>query len=186
MKRLIIAALTLSTTLVGFSGGGMALAQSDYVDVDIARGSDGSCTTSGPPSDQVVFCKDLSPGSGQALNAPGAAAKKVTPAPAPAPDPAAAPAPTDNTAVASATDQDADNAPDELEPGLGLDPTNPDTDADGVADGDEPNIYGTDPLVADTDGDGFSDGEELFGIFTDPLVWDDASTQGDAATSAAP
>ena len=54
--------------------------------------------------------------------------------------------------------------------GLGLDPTNPDTDADHVADGDEGNIYGTDPLNADTDGDGVTDGEELFATHTDPLV----------------
>jgi hypothetical protein len=67
---------------------------------------------------------------------------------------------------------------DELEPGLGLDPTNPDTDGDGVADGDEPNIYGTDPLNPDTDGDGATDGEELFWTHTDPLVWNDASAQG--------
>jgi len=185
MKWLLIAAFTLSSTLVGLSGGGVALAQSDYVDVDDASGADGGCISSGPPSDQVIFCKDLSPGTGQALNAPGVAAKAVTPAPAPAPDAEAAPETTD-MAVASATDGDADNAPDELEPGLGLDPTNPDTDGDGVADGDEPNIYGTDPLNADTDGDGASDGEELFGIFTDPLVWDDPSAQSADSTAPAP
>jgi hypothetical protein len=83
-------------------------------------------------------------------------------------------------AVATASDQDADNYADELEPGLGLDPANADTDADGVADGDELNIYGTDPLAADTDGDGVLDGEELFGIFTDPLVWDDFSVEAEA------
>jgi hypothetical protein len=101
--------------------------------------------------------------------------KDVAPSPPP-PDVESAPETTD-TAVASATDQDADNAPDELEPGLDLDPSNPDTDADHVADGDELNIYGTDPAVADTDGDGILDGEELFATHTDPLVWDDASAQ---------
>jgi hypothetical protein len=73
-------------------------------------------------------------------------------------------------AVASATDQDADNAADELEPGLGLDPANADTDGDHVADGDEMNLYGTDPLNGDTDGDGVRDGEELFATHTDPLA----------------
>jgi hypothetical protein len=177
LRQLIIAAMAFSASLVGLSGAVLA----QPVDVDIDRGSDGGCTASGPPSDQLTVCSDLRPGSGRAVNEPGAAAKEVTPAPAPepAPDTEAAPKTSDSgMAVASATDQDADNAPDETEPGLGLDPTNPDTDADGVADGDEPNIYGTDALNADTDGDGASDGEELFGIHTDPLIADNASTQG--------
>lgn len=189
MTWLIIAALALTTTLAGLAGGGVALAQNDYIDVDDASGADGGCTTTGPPGDQVTFCRDLRPGNGRAVTEPGADAKDVTSTstPAPAPD-AASPPETSDTAVASATaqDQDADNAPDELEPGLGLDPTNPDTDGDGVADGDEPNIYGTDPLNVDSDGDGVSDGEELFGIHTDPLVWDDASTQGGESTAEAP
>jgi hypothetical protein len=78
--------------------------------------------------------------------------------------------------VASATDADADNYDDAAELAVGLDPNNPDADGDGVADGDEVNIYFTDPWVWDTDGDGISDGEELFGLLTDPLVWD---TNGD-------
>jgi hypothetical protein len=77
------------------------------------------------------------------------------------------------------TDLDGDNYPDALEPELGLDPTNPDTDGDGVADGDEINIYGTDPLNSDSDGDGLSDGTELFDSRTDPLVWD---TDGDGVS----
>ena len=107
-------------------------------------------------------------------------------APAPAPVVETAPAPVAettvaetsepavaDTAIATATDLDADNYADALEWDLGLDPNNADTDADGVADGDELNIYGTSPTVFDTDGDGASDGEELFGIMTDPLLWDD-------------
>ncbi|MGH2616403.1 MAG: hypothetical protein ACRDJC_14260 [Thermomicrobiales bacterium] len=39
MMRLIIAAIALSTTLVGLSGGVVALAQSGPVDVDIASGA---------------------------------------------------------------------------------------------------------------------------------------------------
>jgi len=37
----------------------------------------------------------------------------------------------------------------------------PDTDGDGLSDGDEVNVHGTEPLVTDTDGDGFSDGDEV-------------------------
>jgi hypothetical protein len=78
-----------------------------------------------------------------------------------------------DAAVATESDLDGDNYPDELEWDLGLDPSNIDTDADGVADGDELNIYGTEPTLADTDGDGVTDGGELFDTRTDPLVWDD-------------
>lgn len=51
---------------------------------------------------------------------------------------------------------------------LGTDPHNPDTDGDGLSDGDEVNIYHTNPLVADTDGDGIPDGVEIL-TGTDPL-----------------
>ncbi len=117
-------------------------------------------------------------------------APEAEPAPAPvtaaAPEPVADTAPAETTeavaadiAVASPEDMDADNYLDTLELEVGLDPGNPDTDGDGVADGDEVNIYLTDPFTWDTDGDGASDGEELFGTFTDPLVWDDfAATSG--------
>jgi hypothetical protein len=77
-----------------------------------------------------------------------------------------------DTAVASPEDADGDNYLDVLELEVGLDPYNPDVDGDGVADGDEVNIYFTDPFTWDTDGDGIPDGEELFGLLTDPLVWD--------------
>ena len=85
-----------------------------------------------------------------------------------APDPAL-------PALATGTDLDADNYADAAELELGLDPANPDTDGDGVADGDELVSYGTDPFTWDTDGDGRSDGEELFSTETDPLVGDTTS-----------
>jgi hypothetical protein len=44
---------------------------------------------------------------------------------------------------------------------LGTDPNNPDTDGDGISDGDEVMIYHTNPLLADTDGDGIPDGVEI-------------------------
>jgi hypothetical protein len=43
----------------------------------------------------------------------------------------------------------------------GTDPFNPDTDGDGLSDGDEVNRYHTNPLLADTDGDGLRDGLEV-------------------------
>jgi hypothetical protein len=182
MKWFIIAAVGLS---LGVAGPSSVLAQPPVV-YDDASGTNGDCTVSGPADEQLVYCKSLHPGHGTAImDSPGASAPPTKDAPPDAaPDEGASPeTTTDNTTVPTANDQDADNAPDDQEPGLGLDPTNPDTDGDGVADGDEPNIYGTDPLNADTDGDGASDGNELFGIHTDPLVANDVSAQdtGDAA-----
>ena len=40
-------------------------------------------------------------------------------------------------------------------------PTAADTDADGLSDQQELNVYQTNPLIADGDGDGYSDGEEV-------------------------
>jgi hypothetical protein len=206
LKRLIIAAVGLSVGLAGVQGG--ALAQ--IKDAPIITGNvEGNCVTS--PSmnatganagDWTITCGDISPGPGMTVIGPPSVTSD--PAPMVAPEPVAVPvnepAPvvaTDatepvpaDTAVASETDLDADNYADALEAELGLDPSNADTDADGVADGDEITIYGTEPTLADTDGDGILDGEELFGIFTDPLVWNepsaDANTQSTTqeATSA--
>jgi hypothetical protein len=50
----------------------------------------------------------------------------------------------------------------------GTDPGNPDTDGDGLGDGDEV-ARGTDPLDEDTDGDGFGDGDEVLELGSDPL-----------------
>jgi hypothetical protein len=109
----------------------------------------------------------------------------------PAPEPLTAPVEettTEPVAAESApavdsTDADGDNYPDAQELEMGLDPTNIDTDGDGVADGDELNIYGTDPFTFDTDGDGVSDGEELYNTRTDPLVWDTVSSDGTTAAT---
>jgi hypothetical protein len=90
-----------------------------------------------------------------------------------------------DTAVSSGADLDGDNIADDLEPALGLDPTNIDTDGDGVADGDELNIYGTDPLNWDSDGDGVSDGDELYNTRTDPLVWNDFSADATGGSDTA-
>lgn len=55
---------------------------------------------------------------------------------------------------------------------FGTDPKNPDTDGDGLSDGDEVFNYKTDPLKADTDGDGLSDYDEIMKYNTDPLILD--------------
>ncbi len=50
------------------------------------------------------------------------------------------------------------------------DPSNPDTDFDGISDGDE-NALGSNPLNPDTDDDGLPDGND-----PNPFVWDDAES----------
>ena len=173
MKRLIIAAVSLSLGLGGLSGDVLAQTHSGVVVMDDASGTDGTNGACKDSRRNRRPCGDVLPDNGITITEPpietAPVAPDVAPPPAPAPEAESGPEPTD-TAVASATDQDADNAPDELEPGLGLDPGNPDSDGDHLADGDELNLYGTDPLNSDTDGDGVSDGEEIFGTHTDPLV----------------
>jgi hypothetical protein len=59
-------------------------------------------------------------------------------------------------------------------------PLRRDTDFDGIDDGDEVTIYGTDPTLADSDGDGFNDGVEI-AAGTDPLNSSDYPTAGATA-----
>jgi hypothetical protein len=208
MKRRLIATIGLSLGLVGVHGG--AFAQQTQAPV-ITGNVNGSCMRAPPAGnhganagDWTITCGDLNPGAGMTVIGPPSVESILVPvdvAPAPAPASDSEPAPGDepvpvaepaaettvdavatDTAVASETDLDADNYPDALEVEVGLDPRNPDTDGDGVADGDEGNLYGTDPFSSDTDGDGLSDGEELFGLGTDPLVWDDLSTDSTEQT----
>ena len=56
------------------------------------------------------------------------------------------------------------------------DPQDPDSDGDGLSDGDEANVLGTNPSERDSDGDGLEDGEEVLVHTTDPLAID---TDGD-------
>lgn len=58
-------------------------------------------------------------------------------------------------------DTDNDGIPDYIEDEIGTDPNNPDTDGDGLTDGEEHNTHGTNPLSPDTDGDGYTDSEEI-------------------------
>ena len=210
MKRLFIVMVSLSLSLGGVHGGVLAQQTAAPVITGNVNGNCVSGATAGdrtitcgdlnPISGMTVI------GPAAVESVPGPV--EAVPAPAPAPEAESAvvdePAPVDNpgedipvdtvetentvdageteTAVASETDLDADNYVDALEVEVGLDPTNVDTDDDGVADGDEGNLYGTDPTVVDTDGDGVSDGAELFDFRTDPLVWNDfAVDSADAA-----
>jgi outer membrane protein OmpA-like peptidoglycan-associated protein len=82
----------------------------------------------------------------------------------------------------SSLDSDGDGLTDEQERKYGTDPNNPDTDGDGLKDGEEVFKYHTDPLNPDTDGDGIPDGNEVFKFKTDPLkadTDDDGLTDGE-------
>ena len=195
MRRLLVTAVSLSLGLAGTAGS--AVAQDKNVE-GISTNADGSYVTStaglNPTANGeggTIIYGDINTGPGYTVIGPPSVVN-TEPAPelalvaAPEPAPVTATDTTTtgttetavaDTAVATETDLDADNYPDALEWDLGLDPNNADTDADGVADGDELNIYGTEPTVLDSDGDGIADGEELFGIQTDPLVWDDFSVE---------
>ena len=70
------------------------------------------------------------------------------------------------------TDTDSDGLTDPLERQLGSDPNNPDSDSDGLPDGDEVNVYSTSPLNSDSDGDFYSDADEITSG-TDPNDFDD-------------
>lgn len=61
----------------------------------------------------------------------------------------------------SPVDSDGDGLPDSLEYELGTDPFDPDTDGDGLTDGDEYYVYQTGTRNPDTDGDGYLDGQEV-------------------------
>ncbi|MDQ3694034.1 MAG: thrombospondin type 3 repeat-containing protein [Chloroflexota bacterium] len=58
-------------------------------------------------------------------------------------------------------DSDGDGLPDSIEAELGTDPLDPDTDDDGLTDGDEYYIHQTGTRNPDTDGDGVLDGAEI-------------------------
>ena len=75
-------------------------------------------------------------------------------------------------AIEGQQDTDGDGLTNQEEADLGTDPLNPDTDADGLFDGDEVKRYTTDPKNKDTDGDGLLDGEEVLRHGTDPKVPD--------------
>ena len=69
--------------------------------------------------------------------------------------------PTDVVDTSQPADRDQDGLTDEREEELGTDPDNPDTDNDGLTDGEEVETYLTDPLNPDYDNDGLLDGDEV-------------------------
>jgi hypothetical protein len=73
-----------------------------------------------------------------------------------------------NIRITQSDDVDADGLTNEQEASLGTDPRDPDTDGDGISDGDEVNFYLTNPLNWDSDGDGQGDAAEL-AAGTDPM-----------------
>ena len=73
-------------------------------------------------------------------------------------------------------DRDGDGLGDAQEEIVGTDPDNPDTDTDGLLDGEEVLTWGTNPLNRDTDGDILLDGDEVRTYKTDPTNPD---TDGD-------
>ena len=78
--------------------------------------------------------------------------------------------------VEGADDPDHDGLSNPLEKEYKTDPKNPDTDSDGLNDGDEVKQYRTDPLKNDTDADGLTDADEVNINRCDPLK---ADTDGD-------
>jgi len=74
------------------------------------------------------------------------------------------------------SDNDKDGLIKRVELEIGTDPDNPDTDGDGLKDGEEVNTFKTDPLNGDSDADKLKDGEEVNNYKTDPL---NADTDGD-------
>lgn len=70
------------------------------------------------------------------------------------------------------TDKDKDGLNKCDEENIGTDPLNPDTDSDGLSDGEEFSNYKTDPLKSDSDNDGLDDKEEILSYKTNPLMVD--------------
>ena len=69
-------------------------------------------------------------------------------------------------------DSDGDGLTDSDEAKYGTDPFDPDSDHDGLMDGEEVHTYHTDPLNADTDYDGLKDGAEVKQYKTNPTLRD--------------
>ena len=69
-------------------------------------------------------------------------------------------------------DKDKDGLTDFFETSIGTDPEKPDTDGDGLSDGDEHLIYRTRPLLVDSDGDGLTDYEEVTSGYFNPNAYD--------------
>ncbi len=91
----------------------------------------------------------------------------------------------DATSFAIGIDSDLDGLSDSVETNTGeyrgatntgTDPRNPDTDGDGLMDGEEVSEFRTNPTLADSDGDELTDWEEIHTYLTDP---NNEDTDGD-------
>lgn len=80
--------------------------------------------------------------------------------------------------IITIADEDGDGLSNYQEAQEGTDPSNPDTDEDGINDGDEVNVHFTKPGDSDTDGDGLTDGQEVT-LGTDP---NEIDSDGDGIT----
>jgi murein DD-endopeptidase MepM/ murein hydrolase activator NlpD len=98
------------------------------------------------------------PGSPEAEGSPTVEASPTGVDGSPVASPVASPMP----------DRDADGLPDDQEQINGTDPDNPDTDGDGLLDGDEVFVYKSNPTNGDSDGDGLPDYNEVMQHGTDP------------------
>ena len=72
------------------------------------------------------------------------------------------------TSTMTEGDDDNDGLTNSIEQKHDTNPDNPDTDSDGLTDGDEVNVYNTNPNNYDTDGDGLTDGDEVNVYDTNP------------------
>jgi len=80
------------------------------------------------------------------------------------------------TGKAGKDDTDKDGLLDDYEEQIGTDPENPDTDGDGLKDGQEVNTYSSNPKNVDSDADGLNDYDEVMKYRTSPTNPD---TDGD-------
>ena len=164
----------------GGNAGTLAANSGQIVDGEaaIAAGKEGAIYIIAAFGDRV-----LDPGE-----TPEATESAATPAPTEASTPKASPeAKVAATPAVTATakplapsaDEDRDGLLNGQEVTLGTDPYNPDSDGDGLTDGDEVQRYKTDPNKKDTDGDGIKDGDEVNKSKTDPTKKD---TDGDGVS----
>jgi len=109
----------------------------------------------------LVLSARTPPSTGNVPNVSNAVSEDTgTPSAGTTPTPVT-PAPAVTQPTSPEPDQDHDGLTDVQEAQLGTDPSNADTDGDGLLDGEEVNIYHTNPLNPDTDGDTYLDGDEV-------------------------
>lgn len=129
-------------------------------EITITAIADGSTYYAGFVGAQLPELATPVPATPEATAVPATPEPTAIPATPEPTEPPATPEPTVE-ATPDATDADIDGLTTPQEANFGTDPNNPDTDDDGILDGDEVSVYRTDPLNSDTDADNFYDGGEL-------------------------